>query len=128
MNLESTSHTVLRKRVLKRMRRYFELVDTDFIHVLPCRPLALCSGWSFAAPVHWSVADLGGPLAQLAEQLTLNQPVVGSIPTRLTTIICKIARDRRRLSRRGEVSELADEHDLGSCAARRRSSSLLFPT
>ena len=28
----------------------------------------------------------------------------------------------------GEVSELADEHDLGSCAARRRSSSLLFPT
>ena len=28
----------------------------------------------------------------------------------------------------GEVSELVDEHDLGSCAARRRSSSLLFPT
>ena len=27
----------------------------------------------------------------------------------------------------GEVSELADEHDLGSCAERRRSSSLLFP-
>ena len=30
--------------------------------------------------------------------------------------------------RSGEVSELADEHDLGSCAERRRSSSLLFPT
>ena len=29
---------------------------------------------------------------------------------------------------RGEVSELADEHDLGSCAARRGSSSLPFPT
>ena len=28
----------------------------------------------------------------------------------------------------GEVSELVDEHDLGSCAERRRSSSLLFPT
>ena len=28
----------------------------------------------------------------------------------------------------GEVSELADEHDLGSCAARRRGSSPLFPT
>ena len=28
---------------------------------------------------------------------------------------------------RGEVSELADEHDLGSCAARRRGSSPLFP-
>ena len=29
---------------------------------------------------------------------------------------------------RGEVSELVDEHDLGSCAARRGSSSLPFPT
>jgi hypothetical protein len=28
----------------------------------------------------------------------------------------------------GEVSELVDEHDLGSCAFGRRSSSLLFPT
>ena len=28
----------------------------------------------------------------------------------------------------GEVSELADEHDLGSCAFGRRSSNLLFPT
>ena len=28
----------------------------------------------------------------------------------------------------GGVSELADEHDLGSCAARRRGSSPLFPT
>src|SRR3989337_3977219 len=55
-----------------------------------------------------------GPLAQLAEQLTLNQQVTGSTPVRLT--------------KRGEVSELVDEHDLGSCAARRRSSSLLFPT
>ena len=27
----------------------------------------------------------------------------------------------------GEVSELADEHDLGSCAERRGSSSLFFP-
>ncbi len=28
----------------------------------------------------------------------------------------------------GEVSELVDEHDLGSCAERRGSSSLPFPT
>ena len=28
----------------------------------------------------------------------------------------------------GEVSELADEHDLGSCAARREGSSPSFPT
>ena len=30
--------------------------------------------------------------------------------------------------RLGEVSELVDEHDLGSCAERRGSSSLPFPT
>ena len=29
---------------------------------------------------------------------------------------------------KGEVSELVDEHDLGSCAAKRGSSSLPFPT
>ena len=71
-----------------------------------------------------------GPLAQLAEQLTLNQPVRGSTPLRLI----KHPESRRFLQigpailPSGEVSELADEHDLGSCAARRRSSSLLFPT
>ena len=84
--------------------------------------------------------DERGPLAQLAEQLTLNQQVRGSSPWRLTNIrrVSDLT-DRRRLSSDsaaptaatshiGEVSELADEHDLGSCAARRRSSSLLFPT
>ena len=30
--------------------------------------------------------------------------------------------------REGEVSELVDEHDLGSCAERRGSSTLPFPT
>ncbi len=81
-----------------------------------------------------------GPLAQLAEQLTLNQQVRGSSPWRLTSYIStsglpQIPRLSREdtgspafLSSSGEVSELADEHDLGSCAARRRSSSLLFPT
>ena len=34
-----------------------------------------------------------GPLAQLAEQLTLNQPVVGSSPTRLTIDALLILRD-----------------------------------
>ncbi len=33
-----------------------------------------------------------------------------------------------RSSKKGEVSELVDEHDLGSCAFGRRSSNLLFPT
>ena len=51
----------------------------------------------------------------MVEQLTLNQRVTGSSPVRVM----------RRYD--GEVSELADEHDLGSCAERRRSSSLLFP-
>ena len=43
-----------------------------------------------------------GPLAQLAEQLTLNQRVPGSSPGRPT---------------KGEVSELVDERDLGSRAS-----------
>ena len=33
-----------------------------------------------------------GPLAQLVEQLTLNQRVVGSIPTRPTIILIELAR------------------------------------
>ena len=97
-----------------------------------------------------------GPLAQLVEQLTLNQLVPGSSPGRLTTLeagrwILEVRslspdsghRAPARLGGRGglssfplltstlqsgEVSELADEHDLGSCAARRGSSSLPFPT
>jgi hypothetical protein len=35
---------------------------------------------------------------------------------------------RINLRASGEVLELADRHDLGSCAARRRGSSPLFPT
>ncbi len=79
----------------------------------------------------------GGPLAQLAEQLTLNQPVRGSSPRGLTKCIGLEGRgepDGIDKARRpddvanGEVSESVDEHDLGSCAARRGSSNLLFPT
>ena len=57
--------------------------------------------------------SLSGPLAQLEEQLTLNQLVPGSSPGRPP---------------RGEVSELVDEHDLGSCAERHGGSSPPFPT
>ncbi len=39
------------------------------------------SWWAFSTS-----SDFGGPLAQLAEQLTLNQRVVGSTPTRPTII------------------------------------------
>lgn len=47
------------------------------------------------------------PLAQLEEQLTLNQWVGGSRPSGRTNIlICSCAR----------VAELADAQDLGSCA------------
>jgi hypothetical protein len=63
--------------------------------------------------------------SSMVEQVTLNHPVPGSSPGRLT-IPCSPPGEQ--LFRPGEVSELADEHDLGSCAARRRSSSLLFPT
>jgi hypothetical protein len=45
----------------------------------------------------------------------------GEIPVRLTA-------SRWRRENYGEVSELADEHDLGSCAARRGGSSPPFPT
>ena len=54
----------------------------------------------------------------MVEQLTLNQRVTGSSPVRV----------RNSVIGGGEVSELADEHDLGSCAFGRRSSSLLIPT
>ena len=66
-----------------------------------------------------------GPLAQLAEQLTLNQQVLGSTPRRVTIFSFK---GGRVAGRRGEVSALADEHDLGSCALGRAGSSPAFPT
>ena len=74
----------------------------------------------------WLASGEWGPLAQLAEQLTLNQPVQGSSPWGLTNTARRAV--ALAIVRRGEVSELADERDLGSRAARRRSSSLLFPT
>lgn len=56
-----------------------------------------------------------GPLAQLVEQLTLNQRVVGSIPTRPNARIANVA-------------ELVDALDLGSSGETRESSSLSFRT
>src|SRR5690606_27302660 len=58
-----------------------------------------------------------GPLAQLVEQLTLNQLVVGSNPTRPTIFRFK-----------AKVAELVDALDLGSSGATRESSSLSFRT
>ena len=58
-----------------------------------------------------------GPLAQLVEQLTLNQLVVGSIPTRPTIPALG-----------AKVAELVDALDLGSSGATLESSSLSFRT
>ena len=37
-------------------------------------------------PPQWYNLPISGPLAQLEEQLTLNQPVLGSSPRRLTDV------------------------------------------
>ena len=58
-----------------------------------------------------------GPLAQLVEQLTLNQLVVGSIPTRPTIP-----------ARGAKVAELVNALDLGSSGVTLESSSLSFRT
>ena len=58
-----------------------------------------------------------GPLAQLVEQLTLNQLVVGSIPTRPTIP-----------ARGAKVAELVNALDLGSSGETLESSSLSFRT
>jgi hypothetical protein len=61
---------------------------------------------------------LNGPLAQLVEQLTLNQLVVGSTPTRPTI-------SKRRVAR---VAKLVDAQVLEACGVTRESSSLSFRT
>ena len=40
----------------------------------------------------YNVAVLEGPLAQLAEQVTLNHPATGSIPVRLMEAECAVAK------------------------------------
>jgi hypothetical protein len=60
---------------------------------------------------------LYGPLAQLVEQLTLNQLVVGSIPTRPTIP-----------AHGAKVAELVNALDLGSSGETLESSSLSFRT
>ena len=67
-----------------------------------------------------------GPLAQLVEQLTLNQRVAGSSPARPTTI----APGRRCHPRGGEakVAELVDALVLGASGVTRGSSNLPFRT
>ena len=63
-----------------------------------------------------------GPLAQLVEQLTLNQRVVGSIPTRPKSNYCS------NVNLIAKVAKLVDALDLGSSGATRESSSLSFRT
>ena len=61
-----------------------------------------------------------GRIAQLVEQLTLNQRVLGSIPRRPTMNIIK--------NNLAKVAELVDALDLGSSGETRESSSLSFRT
>ena len=64
-----------------------------------------------------------GPLAQLVEQLTLNQLVVGSIPTRPT-----IQRRSRTSKKVHGVSEIADgSRDRPTLCGRSRPSALGMP-
>ena len=70
-------------------------------------------GFESHRPPHLKI----GPLAQLVEQLTLNQLVVGSIPTRPTIP-----------SRGAKVAELVNALDLGSSGVTLESSSLSFRT
>ena len=74
-----------------------------------------CRGFESRRPPH----PFNGPLAQLVEQLTLNQLVVGSNPTRPTILLG---------SGGAKVAELVDALDLGSSGATRESSSLSFRT
>ncbi len=79
-------------------------------------------------------AQLGrGSLAQLVEQLTLNQRATGSSPVRpilqFAPRACPAAYGAARPTRVAWASGgMADTPDLGSGAARRRSSNLLSPT
>ena len=62
-----------------------------------------------------------GSLAQLVEQLTLNQRVPGSIPGRPTKL-------KSYLSQKAKVAELVDALVLGTSGETRESSSLSFRT
>ena len=57
----------------------------------------------------------GGPLAQLVEQLTLNQWVEGSNPSGPTTfLVCMMFQEHGQSGITARVAELADALDLGS--------------
>src|SRR5438067_3350798 len=90
---------------------------------MPCAtlPTARGKGRQFARAGAGALVDgrKCGPLAQLAEQVTLNHPVPGSTPGRLTKLLWQrqgVNREQRRVGpssgkeRLGEVSELVDEH------------------
>ena len=72
---------------------------------------------SHRSPHYLNFDNLFGPLAQLVEQLTLNQLVVGSIPTRPTIP-----------AHGAKVAELVNALDLGSSGETLESSSLSFRT
>src|SRR3954470_11852619 len=98
--------------------------------MLRCRSLAsprVCSSASYCRKSAGEFAK-GRAASSMVEQVTLNHPVPGSSPGRLTIHLDRDQARHREGRGEGGVSELVDEHDLGSCAARRRSSSLLFPT
>ena len=78
----------LAKRLLRHEDELFQFVlieglSADSDHFLTCDGLHVSRG---CAIIPAPEENRYGPLAQLVEQLTLNQRVVGSSPTRLTSI------------------------------------------
>ena len=85
--------------------------------------------------------ELGFSVSYLSQVKHGTRPASKELTAKLNALKASVKQNRHFLGKNalryvrmlsqfsfGGVSELADEHDLGSCAARRRGSSPLFPT